>query len=130
MVLWGWSQNSKGLNIALLELYPICLAIKLWGHELSNNCIQINSDNMAVVHILNNSTSKDHTIMTLLRPFILDCMSRNIMIRSQHLPGISNICCDLLSRGQVQKAKALYPHLRACPEPIPTEWTLDRWLKT
>ena len=126
----GWSDDSKKLNIALLELYPICLAIKLWGTQLSNNCIQINSDNMAVVHILNNSTSKDHSIMTLLRPFILDCMNLNIMIRSKHLPGLSNICSDLLSRGQVLKAKALYPHLQPLPEEIPEKWSLDRWLTT
>ena len=124
----GWSSNSKGLNIALLELYPICLAIKLWGRQLTNKCIQINSDNMAVVHILNNSTSKDHSIMTLLRPFILDCMRLNILIRSRHLLGRFNTCSDLLSRGQVQKARALYPHLRPYPEVIPREWSLDQWL--
>ena len=26
-----WSSKCKSLNIAILELYPICLAIKLWG---------------------------------------------------------------------------------------------------
>ena len=123
-----WSDTTRGLNIALLELYPICLAIKLWGPMLSNRCIQINSDNMAVVHILNTSTSKDNSIMTLLRQLVLDCMKANIMIRSKHLLGSLNICSDLLSRAQVNKAKRLYPHLRPYPMDIPEKWLLDRLL--
>ena len=125
-----WSDSSRGANIALLELYPICLAIKLWGGQLSNKCLQINSDNMAVVHIINNSTSKDPTIMALLRILVLDCMSANIMIRSSHLLGRVNILCDLLSRDQVPKALRLYPQLQATPQAIPTEWELDQLLKT
>ena len=125
----SWSSKTKGLNIALLELFPICLAIKLWGNQLSNKCLQINSDNMAVVHILNNSTSKDNTIMSLLRIFVLDTMYYNIMIRSKHIIGASNICSDLLSRGQVSKARRLYPSLRPVPEKVPVEWELDQLLK-
>ena len=125
-----WTDELKSLNIALLELYPICLAIKLWGFSLSNKCLQINSDNMSVVYILNNSTSKDHLIMSLLRMLVLDCMKYNIMIRSKHLSGAANICSDLLSRGQEVKAKQLFPHLRENPEQIPTKWLLDQLLKT
>ena len=124
-----WSDNTKGLNIALLELYPICLAIKLWGDQLSNKCIQINSDNLAVVHIINSSTSKDLTIITLLRQFVLDCMTSNILVRSVHLPGHLNTCSDLLSRGQVTKALQLFPHLQRTPVMVPPQWTLDQLLK-
>ena len=123
-----WSAPCKALNIAVLELYPICLAIKLWGPQLANKCLQINSDNMAVVYILNTSTSKDPTIMSLLRIFVLDCMNYNIMIRSKHLLGSVNICCDLLSRAQESKAKQLYPHLQPFPVAVPEIWTLDRLL--
>ena len=125
----SWSDTAKSFNIALLEIYPICLAIKLWGGQLTNKCLQINSDNMAVVHILNNSTSKDHNIMAILRIIVLDCMKLNIMIRSSHISGRSNICSDLLSRGQVDKAKRLYPHLQPNPVETPQEWTLDQLLK-
>ena len=125
-----WPQEVKGLNIALLELYPICLAIKLWGDKLSNKCIQINSDNMSVVHIINSSTSKDLSIMTLLRTFVLDTMSRNIMVRSQHIIGSSNVIADLIFRGQVSKAKQLAPNLLPNPEVVPAKWELDQLLKT
>ena len=125
-----WSDKTRGLNIALLELYPICLAIKLWGVQLSNKCIQINSDNMAVVHIINSFTSKDLSIMTLLRKLVLDCMTSNILIRSVHLAGSLNTCSDLLSRGQVSKAKAMFPHLQQYPVKVPPQWTLDQLLTT
>ena len=125
-----WTPELKGHNIALLELYPICLAIKLWGTLLSNKCLQINSDNMAVVHILNSSTSKDSLIMTLLRTFVLDCMSFNILIRSKHILGSNNTCSDLLSRGQVSKAQQMFPMLRPKPEPVPPAWGLDQLLRT
>ena len=125
-----WSDTYKGANIALLELYPIVLAIKLWGGQLSNKCLQINSDNMAVVHIINNSTSKDPTIMSLLRLLILDCMYFNIMIRSSHLLGRINVLCDLLSRDQVTKARQQYPHLHPTPVPVPRQWELDQLLTT
>ena len=125
-----WANELKTLNIAIFELYPICLAIKLWGTLLSNKCLQINSDNMAVVHILNSSTSKDSTIMSLLRIFVLDCMKYNILIRSKHLLGSSNQCSDLLSRGQVSKAQRMFPFLQTSQERIPLEWELDQLLKT
>ena len=120
-----WSPKSRTRNIAVLELYPICIAIKLWGDLLANKCLQINSDNMALVHVLNTSTSKDPSLMILLRIFVLECMSKNIMIRSKHLLGVANVCSDLLSRGQVAKAKRLYPQLQAQPVSIPVEWDLD-----
>ena len=123
-----WSDTTRGLNIALLELYPICLAIKLWGRHLSNKCIQINSDNIAVVHIINSFTSKDLNLMILVRILALDCMSSNILVRSVHLPGHLNKCSDLLSRGQVSRAKQLFPQLHHTPISIPPQWTLDQLL--
>ena len=37
-----WDETCFGLNIALLELYPIVLAFYLWGEEFKNQCIIIN----------------------------------------------------------------------------------------
>ena len=55
-----WEDSCKGLDICLLELYPICLTLLLWGGDLANQCITLHSDNQAVVAILNSNTSKDH----------------------------------------------------------------------
>ena len=123
-----WSHQSMKYNIALLELYPICVAIKLWGPALANKCIHLNSDNMAVVHILNSSTSKDPLIMSLLRILILDCMNFNLFIQSQHIPGHYNTLADLLSRGKEAQALVQYPQLNRTPEVIPTTWQLNNFI--
>ena len=125
-----WPASCLGLNIALLEIYPICLAIKLWSHNLANKCIILNSDNMAVVHVLNNFTSKDLDILTLLRVIVLQCMFHNILIRAKHIPGARNICADLLSRDRVPQALSLYPHLQEQPVSVPQELNLDILLKS
>ena len=125
-----WPDACLGLNIALLEIYPICLAIKLWGPDLSNRCIILNSDNMAVVHILNSFTSKDQSILKLLRVIVLDCMFHNILIRSKHISGIRNVCADLLSRDRIPEALRLYPHLQEQPVIVPQELDLDILLQS
>ena len=49
---WWTSQN-----IVLLELYPIFAALHIWRHQISDSCLLIKTDNMALVSILTNSYS-------------------------------------------------------------------------
>ena len=123
-----WSDRYRGSNIAILELYPICLALHLWAKLLTNKCLTINSDNMSVVYVLNSFTSKENSIMILLRKLALITMTHNILIRARHLPGSLNLLTDLLSRKQVQRAREQAPYLEAIATPIPEQWTLDRLL--
>jgi len=62
----GWPPSCQYLNIAVMELYPIVAAIKLWGHKFSNSCLLLHCDNKAVVDIINNTSSKDPTLMILV----------------------------------------------------------------
>ena len=124
-----WSSQCSKLNIAVLEIYPILIALRLFSPSLRNKCIILMSDNMAVVHVLNSFSSKDPHIMAVLRQIVLLCMSSNILIRSQHCPGHINVLADLLSRSQEEKALRLYPHLERHPTPVPDSWTLDKLLK-
>ena len=123
-----WPTDCTKINIAILEIYPILLAFKLWGYRLSNKCILLNSDNMAVVHILNTFTSKDKSIMSILRAIVIELMINNILIKAVHILGKNNICSDLLSRDQVPKALQLYPHLDKIPTPIPSDMQLNNFL--
>ena len=124
-----WSQQCLRLNIALLELYPICLALHLWGHLLRDKCIHIFTDNMAIVHVLSSCTSKNKSIMILVRKFVLVCMKFNILVRVSHYPGALNQISDAISRNQVHIARGLQPSLAADPAWIPLHWTLDKWLE-
>ena len=123
-----WSSSCLGLNIALLEIYPICLALHLWSHQLSDKCLMIHTDNIAVVSIINTSTSKDPTIMIVVRKLVLICMQFNIMIKACHIAGRLNLISDFISRDQVQKARQVDPLLEQDPIHVPSKWMLDRWL--
>ena len=57
---WAWgafSDSVKQMHIYVLELYPITLAVYLFGSHLRNKNILFICDNMSIVHCLDNQTS-------------------------------------------------------------------------
>ena len=124
-----WEPSLPPLHISILELYPIFLALTIWGSRLSNKCIMIRTDNLAVVHIINSFTSKDPHLILLLRHLVLTCLKHNIFIRSKHISGSKNLTADLLSRQQVIKAKQVSPQLKDAPERLPASLLLHRLLQ-
>ena len=70
-----WPNHWKSYNIALLELFPIVIAVQIWGHIMAD--IIFFSDNAAFVDIINNQTSKHQGIMVLLRDLVLSCLRHN-----------------------------------------------------
>ena len=106
-------------NITFKELFPIVLAIELWGSSLHTKCMILHSDNYAVVHIINKHTSKDSDIMKLVRRLVLACMQYNILIQAKHIPGKTNILPDLLSRLQVKQFQQLAPHMDKVSTKVP-----------
>lgn len=63
-----WTQTLP-LQIAVKELFPIVLALEIWGSEMANRKILFMSDNMAVVEVINKQSSKEKCLMHLLRRF-------------------------------------------------------------
>ena len=124
-----WEPEAIKYHITVLEMYPVLLALLLWGNQLSNRCVEFHCDNIAVVQILNKFSSRDTTIMILVRKIVLICMINNIQFKLKHVPGILNTVPDLLSRLQVDKAKQLAPYLNNDPAPIPHHWALSRILQ-
>lgn len=51
-----WNNKWQYQNITVLELYPIVLAVKLWSKYMANRCILFNTDNQALVHVINKQT--------------------------------------------------------------------------
>ena len=84
---------------------------------------------MAVVCIINSFTTKDKYLMTLLRYLVFLCMKFNILIKSTHLSGKLNILADKFSRGQVDEALNLAPHLEKKPTVVPEHLSLKRLLR-
>ncbi|VDH92765.1 Hypothetical predicted protein [Mytilus galloprovincialis] len=53
--LWPRTWHKRGLlsNITFLELFPVMVAIILWGSELRNKKVLFHIDNEGAVHIIN-----------------------------------------------------------------------------
>ncbi len=110
-----WSEITLHHNpsIAFLELYPIVVAITLWGHQMGNHKVQFWSDNKAVVAIINKQSSHCPFIMSLVRSLVLQCMHHNILFKACHVPGVDNSIADALSRFQNDKFRRLIPSAEA-----------------
>lgn len=119
--LYGeFPTDWKQFNITFLELYPIVLAVNIWGSLWRNHSILFFTDNEALVAIINKQTSKDKHIMRLFRPFILACLHFNILFQAKHIKGTQNTLADSLSRLEVDKFKKLSPFSNAAPTVVPS----------
>lgn len=115
-------------HITVKELYPIVLALSIWGHTLTNRRLRFHTDNQACVHIINSQTSKDNLIMRLVRCLVTTSLKHNILFRAEHVPGRHNLIPDLLSRFQFQKARQVAPWLNSAPTAIPEPLTPQRMI--
>lgn len=123
-----WPDSWRSLNITILELFPIVVALHIWGPRICNKKIIIHTDNMALVHILNKTSSRDAQVMVLVRSFVLACMTHNILCKFRHVPGCFNTVPDFLSRSyDLQKLRDLAPHLDTEPTAIPVSLLPDNW---
>ena len=84
--------------ITHLELWAVVLSVCLWGGQWRNKIIQINSDNKAVVSIVNTGRSWDGRLQKILRELIWWCSEYNLKIHVEHVYSKDNKIPDLLSR--------------------------------
>ena len=66
-----------------------------------NRQIRFLTDNMALVHIINQTSSRDTKIMVLVRRLVLNAMHYNIHVRANNIPGKRNVLANPSSRLQV-----------------------------
>ena len=118
------------LNISFLELFPITLAVHIWGATMANSCVLFFTDNAALVDIINKQTSKHKQVMILIRDLVLSCLKYNILFRASHVPGLQNSRADCISRLQVEKFKELSPEADEFPTAVPTNLQPESWSLT
>ncbi len=99
-----WPEDWSGLNIGVLELYPILLLLQMFGQKMANSDLLVDCDNMGIVEVINKQTSRSRQIMTLLRPLILILLKFNIRFRCQHLMSAENNIAEAISRFQENAA--------------------------
>ena len=121
---WTYGEfptSAKCHHINVLELYPIALAVSLFGQTWTNKNILFTCDNLSVVFCLNKQSSKDSVMMRLIRIIVLKSLQHNFCFRAKHIKTTENTVCDLLSRLQVQQAREAAPYLDPQPLPIPLD---------
>ncbi|XP_062587810.1 uncharacterized protein LOC134249476 [Saccostrea cucullata] len=105
-----WPKTWNTYHITIKELFPIVLAVQLWADQLENRCIIFFTDNDAVVHIINKQSSKEKTIMVLVRRLVAQCLKHNILFQARHVPGLDNVLADHLSRQQIPQFLQKFSH--------------------
>ena len=118
---WPLSVRSMKFSIAFLELFPIVLALRLWGSALRNKRVVLWSDNQAVVAIINRQTSRCPKIMKLVRTLVIRCLGLNIHFKARHVPGLDKGIADALSRFQMSRFRQLAPGADPTFTPLPAD---------
>jgi len=123
----AWPEAWKVFNITFLELFPIVIALHVWGREMSNNCVIFSTDNAALVDIINQQSSKHPLVMILIRDLVLTSLKHNIVFRARHIPGVHNTRADLISRFQVERSKEISSGMDGNPTPVPENLQPKSW---
>ena len=88
----------RGKNIAILEMWAVMVALKLWGPKLRGKYFWIHVDNEAVATVLNTGSSRETELQNSLREIALIAARNQFVIKARHISGISNRIPDWLSR--------------------------------
>ena len=100
-IIGTFPARWRRFSIATLELFPVYALVCMLAHEWCHSKINFFCDNQAVVHILNQQTSKNKRIMSLLRPMVALSLRHRFTWEAFHVAGVLNVECDALSRGQI-----------------------------
>ena len=91
-------EIKKRGNIVRYEMYNVVVALAMWGMKWGGRVVRIYSDNMAVLHVLNNLRANDEFMATCLRNVLMLLARHNIHMQAVHISGILNKKADALSR--------------------------------
>ena len=105
----------------LWELLAILVALGIWVPRLSSHsCIQIRSDSHGSLSSLRKLGSGCPHMSLILAEIALDDAVANASLELHHIPGVSNILADCLSRLFASNSKTL-PHELSHVQTIPCQ---------
>ena len=96
-----WPDEWDKVGIMCKELVPISFSCAVWGSVLSKKHVYFHCDNLSLVNSLNKGSSKDSSVMKLLRTLWLFVAYFDISTTATHVPGAHNITADHLSRNNM-----------------------------
>lgn len=114
-------QNRDTKNVVLLELFPILVALVIWGPQFANRRILVKTDNKGVLYAVNCLSSSSLWVIKVLRQIVLLCLQFNIWLKAKYTPGILNNIADSLSRFQMDRFQSLLPEADEMGIPCPEQ---------
>ncbi len=114
----GWLLSANPC-IEFLEMFPILIALQLWGHTFSKKRLIFHCDNLGATQAWSSYNSKNRGVLELMRRMVTVAAKFNFTITIKHIPGLDNGIADALSRFQMTKFHRLVPNAACSPVPIP-----------
>lgn len=115
----SWKRNPKKFHINVLEMYPILALVETFGNKFRNSVVRFHCDNSTVVSVINKQTSRDDVIMVMVRKLVLKLLELKTKFYAVHIPGVTNVLSDAISRFQVTEALLESHNMRREPSVIP-----------
>jgi hypothetical protein len=111
-----WQQGEKDrFDIAYRELIAVLVAVRTWGKHFEKQQVRFYVDNANVVIGVKKNTTKNETIMYLLRLLHAECIRFKFDLWIEWVPTAFNVLADALSRGDTPMFRQL--HKSANSEP-------------
>lgn len=128
--IWPEWLKQKKVSINFLEMYALVAGVLLWINKLENKRVKIYCDNMSVVHMLNNNSSKCKHCMILIRMLVMASLRVNCRIFGSWISTKKNVLADSLSRNDYlrfwkfapKNTKNFKSKLPSCVWPVPQSW--------
>ncbi|MCP4366244.1 MAG: hypothetical protein GY800_13240, partial [Planctomycetes bacterium] len=94
-----WDLQEAQLTINELELKAVHLALKQFLPALAGKSVLISTDNQsAVAYINKKGGTRSYPLCRLAEHLWYWAMQNNIQLKARHIPGVTNILADALSR--------------------------------
>jgi hypothetical protein len=113
-----WGPQEVGENINTLELRAVLRALKHLAPFLKGRHILVRSDNKSVVyHINHQGGTRSSQSLQVSQELLTWAFPRFASIRAMHIPGVSNVVPDFLSRHRIPSTE-----WRLNPEVVEMIW--------
>ena len=101
-------KEVQSNNIAILEMWAVMVALKIWAPQLQGKYFWIHVDNKAVATVLNSGGSRETELQNSLREIALITANHQFVIKARHIPRVQNRILDWLFRWSDPKSKQAF----------------------
>ena len=96
--------KQSSYSISIFEFYSIIICLKLWGQYFRQKIIQVFSDNLPVVMVINTGKGNSDLLQMCLREMAYEAAINRYEIRAVHLESSENRLADQLSRWDLSES--------------------------